>query len=265
MKDLTKTQIATFANFRNLVEKSLIENTTALKGSINRAVSTKEGLSFFLDLMIQTSRQSKLNPVLNSLTVFEKTGVTKSNIQKRNFQTKALVFQNGKPAYVFAPRCARMYTTEAYREMRAKATGGLAAEPIFVLSWKAVPSDIQERLTRQFPRKNEKVTFSPVSIGVVVKKGNKPVKGEQRHQWSRLQFVVLAKYNDQPVVLPELIVWDNETHDGETVIQRLGKVIGAPESAIPYWPEEAEVAQAQELELAANSQVADQNAFDFSF
>lgn len=268
MKDLTKTQIATFSNFRSLTEEALVENTVPLKGSVNRAIATAEGKTFFLDMMVAASRQSKLNRVLNSLTVFEKTGVTKSNIQKRHFQTKALIFRNSKPAYVFAPRCARMYTTEAYREMRAKATGLKSPEPMFVLSWKAIPSDIQGRLEEQFPRKNEKVTFQPVGIGIVVKKGNAPKKGEKRHQWSRLQFVVLAKYNDQPVILPELIVWDNESHDGLSVIQRLAKVIDAPESATPYWPEakvEETVEVVEDLEKAANAQVADQNAFDFNF
>jgi hypothetical protein len=272
---LTPAQIAIFGEFRNHIEETLKSHTKGIKGG-NRLAKDKKAVSFFLDLLVNVSRQSKLSRVLNSQKALEERGFTKSNIQKARTttrwgkQVRELVTRpDGSPDYLFTPRCAVMYTTEAYRKLRAEETGSTTPETVYVLPWKYVPSDMQEKMGNQFPRPTSKdgkpyPVFTPVGIGVVVKQG-KVVDGVRR-QWARLQFLVLAKYGERSVVIPDIIIWDREACDGKNVIQRLAEVTGAPENVIPYWPEEAEIEQAPApLAQAASTQAVLQNDFNFAF
>ena len=274
--NLTKAQIAIFGEFRNHVEETLKSHTKALKGG-NRVAKDKKAVTFFLDLLTSVSRQSKLNRVLNSQTALDARGYTKSNIQKSRTETRwgkqervLLTRPDKTPVWAFTPRCAVMYTTEAYRKLRAEEAGLTAkmTETVYVLPWKFLPSDMQERMAQQFPRPTDKSgkaypAFTPVGIGVVVKQGN--VVDGVRRQWARLQFLVLAKYGEKNVVIPDIVIWDKESYDGKSVIQRLAEVTNAPEEIVPYWPEQVAGETEQPVAQAASTQAVLKSDFDFAF
>jgi len=259
MSDLTKTQIARFEIFRTHIEKAL--SSLCVPVNRNFVVDDDENVPAFTNILRAVARLSGYNKALNTEKQLDAKGYTKANLVVFNPKTNKPVERNGKPIFRYKARCCRMYTLEAFRALRSEVTGGLADEAVYVLPWEAVSESMQKDIATKFPCKSEQhPAFEAWGIGVIVRKGAKPVSGQTRHQWSRMQFVVLGEYGDRQVAITDAIVWNGETNDDGSPIRRLADATNCPEDIVPIW--NAKVETPEELPIAANAQVADQNAFD---
>jgi hypothetical protein len=205
---LTTSQIASFDLFANNVKSYLDGVSTTTKSKVVRIVEK----ATFLDLWKIVARPSKLAPVMQTVQFFEQNGRTKSKFRLRNEDGSLRVDEAGEP--VFSRTHVVMYKAETYRALRSEITGLATPETIYGIMWKDVPSDMQTKLRQfYFPNaKNSKgetlPSFVPQLLGIVLRKGRKPVKGERRHSWAGFDFVIAGFYGTEstPVVITQVSV-----------------------------------------------------------
>lgn len=208
MSTLTSSQIASFDRFATDITAYLTDNSVATKNDTVRIVRK----NVFIDLWKIVGRPSKLGPVMQTQKFFAENGRTKVNFPLRDENGNVRVDENGET--IFSRKHVVMYRSEVYRQARTEITGLKSPEIFYGILWQDVPSDIQIKI-RQFyfpSSKNSKgetlPSFVPFALGLVLRKGSKPSKGEKRHSWAGFDYVVIGHYGDEkiPTVITQVAV-----------------------------------------------------------
>lgn len=210
MSDLTSSQIETFDRFAIEVAKYLDNNSAVTKNPFLRIVNT----DVFVSIWKTISRPSGLKRVMHTLKNFEEFGRTKRCFQLRDEKDNLLWKDEEQTIPEMSPSCCVMYSGEAYREFRARTTGLKTREVIYAIRWANVPKAWAQRIAHSyFPsvkdyQGNVKPKFLPTHLALVLRKGEKPSKGEKRHNWAGFDFIVTGKYGDDevPVVIRQVSV-----------------------------------------------------------
>jgi len=221
MSTLNKKQITSFDTFAKGVKEFLDTGTKGPKHA--RFFTDRKAFGAVWDALIgpptgddMDGRPSALLPVMNNITNLEEKGRTKEVFQLRypekgedgepHPQAGELMFRRNGKAILSRHHCV-MYTTEAYRAKRAEITGLKGKEPVYAITWDAVPSELKGQLASKFPAKKEGYpAFTPVALGFLLKKGAKPKSGEKRHSWAGIDIILGGKYGDQTVVIEGVYV-----------------------------------------------------------
>lgn len=212
MSNLTTEQIEDLGRFSVDFEKYLNDNSVVKEDKKYRHV-TKE---IFGEIFKAVTRLSGLKRVMNSTTFYEENGRTKMTQQKRyggsHPQAGELMFKpDGKGGWkpAFEDKRAVLYKAEAYRDMRTEKTGLSTPETVYYVKWAEVPEFFRKEIAEKFPWPVEdKAQFVPTNVCLVFRKGNKPARGDKRHQWTPPEFVVSGKFGEDSAVLTKAIVWE---------------------------------------------------------
>lgn len=255
-KKFTPAQIATFDVFAEAVKTYLDAHS---EGKRNAKLMERKAFGAIFET---ASRPSMLLPVMNNVTHFTEHGRTKESFQLRygagHPQEGQLQYRPNGTAVMSNRHCV-MYTTDAYREMRAKITGLKSPEPVYFVRWSDVPENIQNRLSKKFPRKGENYPeFTPLQLGITLRSGRQPEKGEKRHKWAGFDFIVVGTYGETNVVITQAAVGK------KPCVAALAEIVGC---ACPDWGqnEAQEKEEATVIALAAASRVADDDSAFIEF
>lgn len=212
MSSLTQIQIDDLARFSSELEDYLDDNSVVKESKHYRRLDK----TVFGDIFKAATRPGGLKRVMNSTTFYEANGRTKMTQQKRygkgHPQAGELIYKRDPRTNEWVPsfedkRCI-LFTAEAYRESRTEATGLKTPETTYFIKWAEVPEYFRKKIAEKFPWPVEdKAQFVPANICLVFRKGNKPARGDQRHQWTPPEFVVSGKFGEDAAVITKAIVW----------------------------------------------------------
>lgn len=232
---LTEIQIATFDAFANAVEEFLNSISDGTMKS-SRFVKDKKAFGALWEAI---SRPSKLAPVMNNTTALAETGSTKSQFQLRTPDGDLCYRPDG--SRVMSRRHCVMFKSEAYREARTNITGLKTPEVFYYIQWDAAPEWLQKELARKFPKASEgKPSFDPKQVGVLLRKGRKPIKGQKRHNWAGFDYLVTGTYGDDNAVIVQAFVAN------KPYVAKLAKVVG---TECPDWGQDDATPQEKEEEV----------------
>jgi len=267
VSNLTPSRIACFDRFAERVEDFLNANSKPSKNGHRSLIA-----AIFEVIVTICFRPTALAPVMHNGVSLQATGMTKRRFQLRapktlpngkpNPKADMLIFDRATGNPVYSKAHAQMYTAKAFREWRATQTGLKTPETVYVVNWDKVSQAKQQGLAKSFPPKRDgKPEFVPQVVGILLRKGNKPAKGEKRHSWQRLMLVVVGKYGEfGTCVIPNAAVWQSGC------VKALGEAIGCPEADIPVWDDENEAQFAAQFSKAANAVMeAQRHGIDLDF
>lgn len=271
MSNLTAAVIACYERFAKRVVDFL--NANSVEKKTKRVINP----TAFETIVNVAFRPTSLAPVMHNGESLKARGRTKQRFQKRYPKTKPdgtphpqadmLMFtRTGEPLWSLPH--AQMFTAKEFWAWRSEQTGLKSKEATYILSWDKVSEQKRQGLAKAFPPKRDgKPEFVPQVAAILVRKGNKPVKGEKRHAWQRLMLLVVGQYGEfGTCIIPNAAVWCSNAKDTPKEQQTnwlLGKALGIPEKDIPFFEPEAEE---ESLAKAANSLMAvQQHGIDIDF
>lgn len=220
MSNLNEKQIASFDTFAKGVKECMDANSTGKGGA--RFFTERISFGMVWDALIDPTfvpksdkdvvgRPSMLRPVMNNTVQLQERGYTKEVFQLRYPDTREdgtphpaagdkIYKLNGEPE-LSKHHCV-MYTKDAFRQERAGITGLKTDEPIYAITWDAVPKDLKQQIAQKFPAKSEdKPEFKPMALGLLLRKGKKPISGQKRHSWAGIEILVGGKYGEDTVII----------------------------------------------------------------
>lgn len=237
-KNFTKAQIASFVTFRNEVEEFMNSHSEGTK------TFRKMDAPTFLAVFKVASQPTLLRPVANNVTKLGERGFTKRNSVKRTPQGHIRYDERGNE--LRTKDRVVMYTTEAYRETRARVSGLKKTETVYAIRWDEVPVYIQKAISRVFPlSKPEYPAFVPKNLCMVLRHGTKE-DGSARHAWGGFDFCVSGFYGETAVVIPQVAVKRRVKEEGSTT-ENIARVCNA---TCPDWGQNEEQDASQEQEEA---------------
>ncbi len=240
---LTEIQIATFDAFAAAV-KDYLDNISDGTMKSSRFVKDKKA---FGALWEASSRPSKLAPVMNNITNLEKEGRTKSQFQLRTSKGDPCFRPDDSP--VMSRRHCVMFKSQAYRDARAKITGLKTPECFYYIQWEAAPEWLRTELAKKFPKVSEGVpAFDPKQVGVLLRKGRKPAKGQKRHNWAGFDFLVTGTYGEENAVIVQAFVAN------KPYVAKLAEVVGCD---CPDWGQNDVQEKEEEVQPLAASGLMD--------
>jgi hypothetical protein len=232
---LTDRQIETFDVFAAAV-KDYLDNISDGTMKSSRFVKDKKA---FGALWEASSRPSKLAPVMNNLTALEATGSTKSQFQLRTPDGELCYRPDG--SRVMSRRHCVMFKAQAYRDARAEITGLKTPECFYYIQWDAAPEWLRTELAKKFPKVSEGVpAFEPKQVGVLLRKGRKPSKGQKRHNWAGFDYLVTGTYGEENAVIVQAFVAN------KPYVAKLAEVVGCD---CPDWGQNDATPQEKEEEV----------------
>jgi hypothetical protein len=220
MSNLNAEQIASFNTFATGVQDYMDSKSTGKGGARFFTESAHFGVIWkaLIDPTFvpksekdEVGRPSMLRSVMNNTVQLQERGYTKEVYQLRYPETKEDGTPHpeaGKKIYrvngesVLSKHHCVMFTKDAFRANRREVTGLKGEEPIYAISWDAVPKDLKQQLAQKFPAKGEEYPkFTPLALGFLLRKGSKPKSGQKRHSWAGIEILVGGKYGDNMVII----------------------------------------------------------------